>query len=505
MAQDELIIAVDLGTSNLKGAVFDLNGREIAYESIEYNLYTPSNAIVENDVNLYWDNILLILKRLSKKLGKKIKNVAAISTSSQGETIVPVDKNMKPLRNAIVWIDTRSIVEANEIASNFDLNEIYTKTGYPEVDPSWPATRILWMKKNEPEIFSNTYKFMLLEDYIVFKLSGRIVGEASVYNSSYYYNIVKFEYINEILDFIGITDKKLPEVVMPGTLIGKISKELSEEIGLKPDTSVVIGALDHVCGAIGAGNISRGIATETTGSAFAMVITTGEPIFNFEYKLPCILHGIPGTYGLLPYSSTGGMVLKWFKDKFCARESEIAKNENKSVFQLLDEMAESVPAGSEGLIMLPFLTGALFPEYNPEAKGVFFDFGINHHKGHFVRAILEALGYMMRNDIEAVQKIGINIEKIISIGGGASSRLWSQIKSDICRLKIQISQYTETALLGSAILAASALGFYKSIEETSRNVLKIREVFVPDKKNEAVYNENFYKYNNLYSQVKKLF
>ena len=155
--------------------------------------------------------------------------------------------------------------------------------------------------------------------------------------------------------------------------------------------------------------------------------------------------------------------------------------------------------------MLPFLTGALFPEYNPEAKGVFFGFGINHHKGHFVRAILEALGYMMRNDIEAVQKIGINIEKIISIGGGASSRLWSQIKSDICRLEIQIPQYTETALLGSAILAASALGFYKSIEETSRNVLKIREVFVPDKKNEAVYNANFNKYNSLYSQVKKLF
>ncbi len=201
MVKDELIIAVDLGTSNLKGAVFDLNGTEIAYESIEYSLYTPSNSIVENDINLYWDNILLILKRLARKLGEKIKNVAAISTSSQAETIVPVDKNMKPLRNAIVWIDTRSIAEANEIASNFDLKKMYKKTGYPEVDPSWPATRILWIKKNEPEIFSKTYKFMLLEDYIIFKLSGRIVGEASVYNSSYYYDIVKFEYISDILEF----------------------------------------------------------------------------------------------------------------------------------------------------------------------------------------------------------------------------------------------------------------------------------------------------------------
>jgi sugar (pentulose or hexulose) kinase len=505
MAKDELIIAIDLGTSNLKGAVFDLSGAELAFDTVEYSLYTPSNSIVENDINLYWDNILLILKRLSKKLGEKIKNVAAISTSSQAETIVPVDKNMRPLRNAIVWIDTRSIAEANEIASNFDTEKMFTKTGYPEVDPSWPATRILWMKKNEPEIFLKTYKFMLLEDYIVFKLSGSIVGEASVYNSSYYYDIVKFKYISEILDFLGIDEKKLPEIVRPGTMIGRISKELSAEIGLKPETKIVIGALDHVCGAIGAGNISRGIATETTGSAFAMVITTGGPVFNFEYKLPCILHGVPGLYGLLPYSSTGGMVLKWFKDKFCAAESEIAKKENKSIFGLLDEMAMSVPAGSEGLIMLPFLTGALFPEYNPGAKGVFFGFGINQHKGHFVRAILEALGYMMRNDIEAVKNIGVNIERVTSIGGGASSRLWSQIKSDICRLEIQIPQYTETALLGSAILAASALGFYKSIQETSKSVLKIREVFAPDKKNEAVYDKNFEKYNNLYSRVKNLF
>src|SRR4030042_5179975 len=415
--KDGLIIAIDLGTSNLKGAAYDINGFEVAFESVEYNLHTPSKSIVENDVNIYWDNILSILKKLTGKLGSRAKEVLAIGTTSQGETIVPIDKNGDPLRNAIVWIDTRSKKEAEEISRSFNASEMYRKTGYADVDPSWPATRILWMKKNEPEVFSKTYKFMLLEDYIVFKLSGKIVGEASVYNSSYYYDIVKFEYIQEILDFIGINDKKLPEVVRPGTLIGKISKELSGEIGLEPDTSVVIGALDSVCGAIGAGNISRGIATETTGSAFAMVITTGEPIFNFEYKLPCILHGIPGLYGLMPYSSTGGMVLKWFKDKFCARESEIAKNENKSVFQLLDEMAESVPAGSEGLIMLPFLTGALFPEYNPEAKGVFFNFGINHHRGHFIRAILEALGYMMRNDVEAVQKIGINIETIVSIGG----------------------------------------------------------------------------------------
>ncbi|MBC7333678.1 MAG: hypothetical protein H5T85_04350 [Actinobacteria bacterium] len=156
---EELIMSIDLGTSNLKGAVFDVNGREIAFESIEYQLLTPRKDIVENDANSYWENLLIILKKLSEKLGDRSKNIVCIGTSSQGETIVPVDFYGNPLRNAIVWIDTRSKEEAEEIRKNFNISEMYRKTGYPDVDPSWPATRILWMKRNERDVFDSTYKF----------------------------------------------------------------------------------------------------------------------------------------------------------------------------------------------------------------------------------------------------------------------------------------------------------------------------------------------------------
>ena len=314
---DDLILSVDLGTSNIKGAVFDISGKEIAKNSIEYNLLIPRESIVENNVEDYWEKIKNLLVELSKKLGDRVKNVIAIVSSSQAETIVPVDKNINPLRNAIVWIDTRSKEEALEIAKNFNNVELYTRTGYPEVDPSWPATRVLWLKKNEPEIFLRTHKFMLLHDYILYKLSGQILGEATTYNSSYYYDIRKFAYIEEMLEFIGITKEKLPEVVRSGTIIGKISNEISSITGLSRNTNVIVGAMDQICGAIGAGNVEKGIATETTGSAFAMIITTGIPIINNDYKLPCILHALPDTYGLMPYSSSGGMVLKWFKDNFC--------------------------------------------------------------------------------------------------------------------------------------------------------------------------------------------
>ncbi len=500
-----LIVALDFGTSNIKGAVFDYYGNEAAFESVEYSLYTPEPSYVENDLGKYWGNICSILASLSKKLGDRKGEVTAISTSSQAETIVCVDKNINTLGNAIVWIDTRTVKEAAEIADNFDLIQMYKKTGYPEVDTSWPATRVLWIKRNEPEIFNKTFKFMLLQDYMIYKLSGNICGEATVYNSSYYYDIMNFEYIDSMLEFIGISKKKLPEIVAPGTIVGSITEEIASLTGFNRGTKVITGAMDQVCGAVGAGNIKKGIATESTGSAFAMVVTTGDAVINYEYKLPCILHAVKGTYALMPYSSTGGMVLKWFKDKFCALESMQALKQKTNVFKILDSLAKDIPVGSEGLIMLPFLTGAFFPEYNPAAKALYFGIGINHNKGHFIRAILEALGYMMRNDVEAIQKLGIPVEKIISIGGGASSALWSRIKSDICRINVEIPSYTETALLGSAIIAAGALGIYSSIEDAAKNLLKIKEVFSPDRNNSRVYDECFLKYKKLYESVKDLY
>jgi sugar (pentulose or hexulose) kinase len=502
---DELIVALDFGTSNLKGAVYDLSGSEIVYESIECTLYTPSNSIVEYNLNLYWDNVVIILKNLSKKLGGRVKNVVAIGTSSQGETIVPIDKHANPLRNAIVWIDTRTTAETLEIKKNFETEEMFRKSGCPDADTSWPATRILWIKKNEPDIFKKTYKFLLLEDYIVFKLTNSFAGEASVYSSSYYYDIVKFEYITPVLDFLGIGIDNLPEILMPGTIVGGITENITEVTGFPKNTKVVIGAMDQICGAVGAGNVREGLVTETTGSCFAMVATTDRPVFNYQQKIPCIPHAVPGLYALMPYSPTGGIVLKWFRDRFCNEEQVLARKEKKDIFKIMDDEAAKIPAGSEGLIMLPFLTGALFPEYNPDARGVYFNFSINHTKAHFIRAGLESIGFIMKNYLESLDKMDINIEKIISIGGGASSKLWSKIKADMSEKVIEIPAYTEMALLGSTILSASALGFFKNISDASKNIVKIKYSFLPDKENSKIYKDSFKKYKELYNSLKKLF
>lgn len=504
-SKDGYMMGLDFGTSNIKGAIYDLEGREIAFEAIEYDLYMPSRGIVENDINNYWTIIKKIIEKLLNKIDKKSEKILSIGTSSQGETIVPVDKNGQPLRNAIVWIDTRSMAEADEIRQNFDINEMYEITGQADVDTSWPASRIRWLRKNEPEIFKNTYKFLLLEDYIIYKLTGEFFGEAAVYGSSYYYDIKNFRFIPEMLDFLEIDSSKLPVINKPGTCVGNISEKCAAETGLSIKTKVVAGAMDQLCGAIGAGNVDNYIATETTGSAFAMVVSTTELLHGKESTLPYFVHPVPGMYALLPYSTTGGMVLKWFKDTFCQHEEELLKEKNENIYAAMDKMAEEVPAGCEGMIMIPHLCGALFPEYNYNAKGVYFGIGINSTKSYFIRAILEAIAFMMRQDLDYMKKLKIDVKKIISIGGGAKSSLWCRIKADICEINLEVPEYTETALLGAAVLGATGAGIFKDIKKTAKDLIKIKKIYRPDSGNSAVYRENYHKYIELYKSVEKLF
>ena len=504
--KNELLMAIDLGTSTLKVAVFNLNGNEVAFETTEYDLFTSSNGIVENNVEIYWEELVKLIKKiLNNNPTINPAKIIALGTSSQGETIVPIDKKGKPLRNAIVWLDGRSVKEAKDIANCFDTKSLFKITGLPTSEPCWPAARISWIRKNEPDIFSKTYKFLLLEDYIIYMLTGNYYGEASVYSSSYYYDIIEFKFIEPMLNYLNINEEKLPEVKAPGTFVGNITKEASKKTGLETTTKVVIGAMDQICGAIGAGNMEKGQVTETTGTAFAMVITTGKPIFDNLTKLPCSPHAIPGLYTIMPYSMTGGMVLKWFKDNLCQNEVNMAQKNNLDVYGLLDRLAEKVPAGSEGLLMLPHLTGAYFPEYNPKARGVYFGIELNHSKGHFIRAIMEALGYMMRRDLEAVYNLGIEVDQVISTGGGAKSALWGQIKADICGIKIEVPNYTETALLGAAILAAKGTNVFSSIEEAVKNIVKISYIFLPNNYHKEVYDKSYKKYIELYSALSKLF
>jgi xylulokinase len=239
--------------------------------------------------------------------------------------------------------------------------------------------------------------------------------------------------------------------------------------------------MDQAVGAIGAGNIQPGVVSETTGAALAIQVTVDDPLLDANRSMPVYFHSVPGKYLLVPVCPTAGMAFKWFRDQFGQMEIEKAESQGLDSYDLMTQPAAAIAAGSDGLVMLPHLMGAFSPDTNPAARGSLTGFTLSHTKAHFVRALLEGVAFMLRRNIEYVEKVGIPVREIVSTGGGSRSRLWNQIKADVCNKPIRTLQNEETALIGDAILAGVACGVFGSIAEGCGKMSAALETFTPGK------------------------
>ncbi len=486
-------IGLDIGTSSAKGILISKDGKILAVSHQEYALETPSEGICEVEASIYWDKTVLIINELiaiSKVNPIQIKGIAC---STQGETLICVDKYGNPLRKAIVWLDNRTTKEAKIIEDHFGQDTILAKTGQPEILPLWPATRILWIKEHEPKIFENTHKFLLVEDYINFKLSGKYVSDYSVSSSTLYLDIVEKKWWKEMLDFLKISESQLPDLMPSGTAIGQVN---NNNIELN-HTTLVAGCYDHAAGAVGAGNISAGIITETTGSSMAMVVTSDVPILDKKLNLPCQIHAIENKYFLLPYGQTAGMAFKWFAREFAQFQALEAKKNKKDIYDILTLMASKIAPGSDGLIMLPHLAGAGSPEFDTNARGAFVGITLSMGKGHFVRALLESVACMVQRNIHSLRDKGINPKEIRALGGGAKSDLWNQIKADMLEIPLLSLEVQETPALGVAILAAVGTGLFDNIEQGCAIMVKPLKTYIPNEDNKPVYKKLYNNYCKL--------
>lgn len=489
------ILALDIGTSAVKGSVFDIDGRMLTSHQEEYILDTPRLDIVELNPEIYWESAQRVIRSILAQIAEK--RIVGIGVTSQGETLITVDKNGRVLYPAIVWLDNRSISEAAEIAEHWPLDKIYRITGQPEVLPTWTAAKIAWLKKHEPDMFRQIDKFLLVEDYLIYKLTGEYVTDRGLVGSTLYFDIRSGEWWQEMLDFLEVKLERLPLLLDSGQVAGKVTSDVAEQIGLISGTPVVACAMDQVASAVGAGNVEEGIVTETTGSALAVCATSTGPIYDAQRRFPCQTHAIPGKYIALPWTATGGMAFRWFRDVFGSEEVQAARAASQDPYHILCQEAESVPPGSEGLLTLPFLSGAGSPFFNPKARGIFSGFGLNHTKAHFVRSILESVGFILRQNIEMLEEQGYVVHEIRSLGGGARSDLWLQIKADILKKPIVTLQTQEAASQGAAIMVGNALKIHNSIQEGCTKICRVGRGVSPDEENEKIYDASFQLYCQL--------
>lgn len=499
------ILGVDLGTTAIKAAVFDETGRECGSKTVEYTLLTPSPGMAELEVQTYIDTFRTAAQMAMARAAVTPEEIVSVGMSAQGETTIVLDENNQPLRPAIVWMDVRAVEESEYIEEVIGQARIQKHTGQPGMDAIWPAAKLLWLRRNEPETFDKAAKFVQLKGYFSYLLTGRMVCEDSILCTTMYWDINTRQYWPDMLNLLGITQAQLPEIAMQGEDLGNITPEGAALLGLSTRSTLNAGALDQACGALGVGNVRPGTFSDCTGSNLATVTMVDQLTLDPAMEMPCFASAIPGKYMLHAFSS-GGMILRWFRDSFCELEMLKEAEGGEAAFETLCREAAELAPGSDGLIMIPHLQGSGPPDVDNNAKGVFFGITLAHHKPHFTRAIMESIVMILRRMMEAMGELGVSFEDIIALGGGSKSSYWCQMKADATGLPVKLMSTNESsACLGAAILAGVASGIWPSYEEAADTLIRPEYIYAPTLGVKPAYDDLYDRSMALWHAIRPLF
>lgn len=457
-----MYIGVDLGSTNLKAALYDENLTCIDQKGAPVE-YIRQGEFIEFDAKKYFDCLTAILSQLMAEHPCKVVQIAF---TGQAESLVCLDAQGVPVCNAISWMDERSGEECEILDKQFSARQCHQITGQQAVLPTWPATKILWLRRNRPEIFNKVATYMLLKDYIVYCLTGRKCADMSIATFSFYFDIYGKCYWKQMLDAIGITEQQLPPLVEPCTVVGTLTPAAAAATGLSVETKVNTGTLDHFAGMIGTGNTAPGGMTLSTGTTMVLTaMTDGIPDPDCDMALH---YGfLPDTYIMLPVMESGGVCLDWFR-RTCMGNMD---------YDTLNQ--ELLQAPDTGLLFLPYLVGTNAPEFDREATGVFFGLRQEHTNIQMAKAVMEGVCFVLRKNCDDILSKGTKISGIVATGGGAKSPVWCQLQADITGLPVEVPAVTEAGCLGAAMIAAWCTGQYASLEDAAKDVKMVRS-YTPD-------------------------
>jgi glycerol kinase len=496
------VAALDLGTTGCRTFIFDLSGTKIASDYQEWESYYPSPSFVEQDANIWWKSIKITIENAIKKSGIDKTDIVSLSVTNQRETVVPVDKTGNPLHKAIVWQDRRTVKQVEYIKSKIGVDKIYKTTGLT-IDPYFSATKILWFKDRKPQIYQNAHKFLLVSDFIIYKLTGKFITDFSNASRTMLFDINKLKYSDEISSELEIDLDKMPNTLESGVEIGEIE---TDETLFDKKTLVVSGAGDQQSAALGVGVVSPGKVKCTTGTGSFLLAYLSQPKYDPMKRVLCSCHAVPGSWVQEASIFTSGAVLRWFRDQIGQAECAQAQ-ENQDPYDLITAEAKKSSLGANGLLLIPHFVGAGAPHWNPHAKGILFGLALGHTRKDLYRAVLEGVAYEIRKNIEVFKELEIETKELMLTGGGSRSNFWNRIYSDVLGITCVRNIIEESTSLGAAILAASGAGIFPDIAEAADNLCKIDKKWIPNEDNHKLY-EKFYNFSSdLYEllQSKKLY
>jgi len=483
------IIGIDIGTTNIKGELYDTSGRLIDYLSYPYDIYFDKNSWAEQNAEDWLEITIKILNYFFEKY----KNIKIAGLSTQGGTLVPVDKNTSPLRRAITWMDGRAGAQKDSILKRISTDEIYKITGW-KLQSFLPLLQLCWIKENEKNIFDNTYKYMFVNDFVQEKLCGNSYVDYSNASITMLFDIVKKDWSDELLNITGINKSKLSETQKSDAIVGYFKNEkLSKNCTDVPFSN---SAHDQYCVALSSNILNDNKILLSTGTAWAIFANTQKPYFNEYYYSPGV-HILPNKYGLVSVVPTGGSVFNWFLNNFFENE-ESKINFLKST----EEDTEKILSLKDDCIFTPLFQGSFGPVWSDKIKGSFENLSFDISRVNLFKAVLEGVAFQIKWIFDSLIKLGINIDSIKMIGGGAKSRLQCQILSDITGLPVYLPKNMKLnyACRGAAMLAGVSAKIYKDFKKVN-DIFKEDELLIlPREEVKDYYSEKFDNYLRIVSK-----
>lgn len=495
------LLGIDIGTSACKAALFDRKGQVLAAANGEYPVYYPEEGWAEQNPEEWWSAVCEAVRRVIRKAGIQPEEIAGVGIDGQSWSAIAIDKGGKVLTNTPIWMDTRAQSICDRLNEEIGEDEIFRIAGN-SLQPSYTTAKILWYKENLPEVYSKIYKILQSNSYIAFKLTCQISQDLSQGYGLHCFDMRTGQWDEEMCRKMGIPRDFLPEIVPSDRIIGTVTKKAAEESGLAEGTPVAAGGLDAACGTLGAGVIHSGETQEQGGQAGGMSICIEK--YQADPRLILGFHVIPGKWLLQGGTTGGGGVMRWFEREFADYERLMREQTGISSLDQLNEIAEKVTPGCDGLVFLPYMAGERSPIWNPYAKGVFYGLDFSKTKGHMVRACMEGVAFSLRHNLETAEEAGAKAEILRAMGGSANSLLWTQIKSDVTGKTMAVPASDTATTLGAALLAGVGTGFYKDYEEAVAETVKVTRKHQPDPEKKAVYDKNYETYLELYRSLSGL-
>ena len=501
------LIGIDLGTSGTKTVLFNLEGQALASHTVEYPLYQPQNGWAEQDPQDWYDAAIQSIKAVLAKSGVKGDEIGSIGISGQMHGLVMLDKEDQVIRRSIIWADQRTAKECVEMTEKVGAKRMIDITANPAMT-GFTASKILWVKNNEPENYEKCRHILLPKDYLRFKLTGEFATEVSDASGMQLLDIPARKWSDEVLEKLDIDKSLLAKVYESPEVTGSILKSVADITGLKEGTPVVGGAGDNAAAAVGTGVVRDGKAFTTIGTSGVVFAHTSQISIDPKGRVHTFCCAVPGCWHVMGVTQSAGLSLKWFRDNFCCSEMETAKGMGVDPYYLMDQQAAKIQIGADKLLYLPYLMGERTPHLDADCRGVFFGLNTIHTKTHMLRAVLEGVAYSLRNCVDVLKEMDVNVNDMMACGGGGTSAIWRQMLADLYGCGVKTLENREGPALGVALLAGVGVGAYKSVEEACDATVKIKGVQEPIPENSREY-EKFYQlflslYPALQNEYKKL-